>query len=341
MKKILLVSRPKEEPQLENFKVVEDKVPPSSGNDVLVKTLYLSVDPYMRGRMNEEESYVPPFKLNDVVYGGGIGQVQESKNSEFSKGDLVFSVFDFPWQDYARFSGENLKNLKKLDKGIEHPSYALSVLGMPGLTAYFGFTDICQPKEGETLLVTGAAGAVGSLVGQIGKILGCKAIGIAGSQEKIKTLKDLGFDDAIDYKKEQNLSEAIKRACPKGIDCFYDNVGGPVMDAVMEILNLHAKVAFCGAISQYTGKNQTGPRHNWLMITKGISAKGFIIFRDYGNRFDEGLKQMEKWLKEGKLKMNETTVEGIENTPQAFVDLFSGKNVGKMVVRVSKPKASD
>jgi len=337
----VLNSRPKqeEEPKLDNFKFIEEDLSPLPDNGILVKTIFLSVDPYMRGRMNDEKSYVSPFQLNEVIVGGGVGQIMESNNSEYPVGNLVYS-FEYPWKTLVQFEGENLKKLEKLDIEIDHPSYALSILGMPGMTAYFGLTEICQPKKGEVVLVTGAAGAVGSLVGQIAKIIGCKVIGIAGSDEKIKKLKELGFDEAINYKDCDNLSEAIKKACPDGIDCFYDNVGGPTMDIVIDNLNIGARITLCGAISQYNGKNMTGPRKNWTMITKGIKAQGFIVFREFQNRYHEGFKQMGQWLKEGKLKMEETSVDGFENAPQGFVDLFSGKNIGKMIITVMKPEIS-
>jgi len=332
----VLASRPQAEPQLSNFKLVDEKLPPLK-DGILVKTLYLSVDPYMRGRMNEDSFYIEPFKLGEVLNGDGVGQVLDSTTDRFSKGDIVFGFF--PWQELVMFQGDNLKELKKWDKSIDHPSYALSILGMPGMTAYFGLTEICKPLKGETVLVTAASGAVGSMVGQIAKILGCKVIGIAGSQEKIKKIKEYGFEEGLDYKKEgDNLKEAIKKAVPQGIDCFYDNVGGPVMDAVFENLNIYARVAFCGAISQYNGQNPQGPRHNWLMTTHSITARGFIVFRDFLHKYDEGIKQMSQWLKEGKIKLDETVVEGFEKAPDAFIDLFHGQNFGKQIVLVSKPE---
>lgn len=285
--------------------------------------------------MNDEETYVSPFKLNEPLTGGAVGKVQKSTSSDFQQGDLVYS-FEYPWQSYALFEGDKIKELKKLDKiFLKHPSYALSVLGMPGMTAYWGLTDICKPKKGETLVVTGAGGAVGSMVGQIGKIYGCHVVGIAGSDEKLSEMKKLGFDEGINYKKEgDKLKEAIERFCPDGVDCFFDNVGGPIMDAVMENLNNGARVAICGAISQYHGDNLTGKRYNWFMAQKSILMKGFIVFNDYKDKYDEGMDQMAKWLNAGKLKINETCEQGIENAPKALLNLFEGKNVGKQIINL-------
>jgi len=340
--KVIFVSRPKGEPTEDNFKVVQDEAPKISGqNQLLTRTLYLSVDPYMRGRMNESgTSYISAWQLNDVPTGGGVGEVLESNASDIKKGDLVYSM-SYPFQTIALLNLDK-QDVEVLPKDLKHPSYALSVLGMPGITAYCGFTDICKPKEGETVVVTAAAGAVGSIVGQIGKILGCRVIGIAGSSDKIKAIKELGFDEGINYKEhKEDLSKTIEKLCPKGVNCFYDNVGGPVMDAVMENLAIHARMAICGAISQYHGQNSTGPRHNVTILSKSLLVKGFIVFRDYAQKKDEAIKQLKEWLQQNKIKMHETNVDGIENLPKAFVNLFKGENVGKMIVTVNKMQEAE
>jgi NADPH-dependent curcumin reductase CurA len=338
MKRVVLASRPKQNASVDNFRIEDAKQPSISGNNqILLKTLFLSADPYMKGRMDGTSEYIEAFEVGKPITGGGVGEVLESTSPKFKQGDLVYSL-EYPWQTLALFDEQKQKDLKKVTD-LEHPSYALSVLGMPGITAYFGFTDICKPKEGQTVLVTGAAGAVGSMVGQIAKILGCKVVGVAGSEDKLKELKELGFDGAVNYKKG-NLVDAIKKACPQGIDCFFDNVGGPVMDATFESLNVGSRVALCGAISQYSGENLTGKRLNWTIIQRGILVKGFVVFREYGSRFDEGMKAMEGWLKQGKLKINETSENGIENAPRALINIFEGKNVGKQIVTLAEAPTS-
>jgi NADPH-dependent curcumin reductase CurA len=329
MKRVVLASRPKEKVENDNFRVEDAKPPTITGkNQVLLKTLYLSADPYLKGKMDASSEYTSRFEIGKPISAGGVGEVVQSTSSDYQKGDLLYFM-EYPWQTMALFDEEQLKQATKVTD-LEHPSYALSALGMPGLTAYFGLTDICKPKEGETVLVTAAAGAVGSMVGQIAKILGCKVVGVAGT-DKMKALQDLGFDACVDYKKG-NLSEAIKKVCPQKIDCFYDNVGGDVMDAVFENLNIHARVAICGAISQYGGKNSTGSRLNMVILQRSVLVKGFIVFREYGSRFEEGMKAMKEWLKQGKLKINETSEYGIENAPRALINLFEGKNIGKQII---------
>jgi len=287
----------------------------------------------MRARLDPKsgETYFPAFELNKPISGGGVGEVIESGSDTFKKGDLIFSLL--PWKEIVAIESSNLKNVVKL-QSKDHPSYALSVLGMPGMTAYFGLLHICEPKEGETIVVSGAGGAVGSLVGQIGKIKGCRVVGIAGSDEKLKILKELGFDVGINYKTTKDLSADLKKACPNGIDVYFDNVGGPISDAVTLQLNLNARISFCGAISQYNGEHQTGPRFNWLMITKGIKAQGFIVNREFQKHYSSAIPEMTKWLQEGKLKMHETITEGLGNIGQAFVDMMNGKNIGKQVVKL-------
>jgi len=334
---VIFAKRPEGKPTVNCFKIEEVDPPKLQGKGVLCKTTYLSVDPYMRGRMDAKPpAYISAWELGKVPEGGGVGVVIESNVDKFQKGDLVYS-FTYPFQEIAFLNEEQLKEASKLDKKLKNPSYALSILGMPGMTAYFGTTDILHPKKGETLVVTAAAGAVGSMVGQISKILGARVVGIAGDNNKLKKIKEWGFDETINYKEAgDKLKDEIAKLCPKKVDCFYDNVGGPVMDAVMDNMGIHGRVCICGAISQYSGENQVGPRMNTIILQMSLTVKGFIVMRDYGDRYSEGMKKMQEWMNEGKIKIEETKVDGIDKLPQAFVDLFEGKNVGKMVVNVSQ-----
>jgi NADPH:quinone reductase len=331
---ILLASRPSGKPVKENFQFEQVSVPTPSDNEILVKTLYLSVDPYMRGRMSSAKSYVEPFKLNEPIHGGVVAQVVESKSDSFKVGDYVTGMLG--WQEYSIASK---KTVRKVDPELAPVTTALGILGMPGLTAYLGLLNIGNPKEGETLVVSGAAGAVGSIVGQIGKIKGARVIGIAGSDEKISYLKDtLGFDDAINYKTTDNLRAALKTACPNGIDIYFENVGGEIADAAMSLLNKHARVPVCGAISSYNkkGGEDLGPRIQSYLIKSSALMKGFVV-NDYSHEFKDASIQLGKWVKEGKLLFEETITEGFESIPEAFLGLFEGKNLGKQLVKVAEP----
>jgi hypothetical protein len=279
--------------------------------------------------MNDAKSYVPPFELNKPIQSGIVAEVTESKNPEFKKGDLVTGITG--WKEYQTSTG---KGLTKIDKNASSLSSYLGVLGMTGITAYMGLIEIARPKAGETIVVSGAAGAVGSVVGQIGKILGCHVVGIAGSDEKVELLKSkFGFDDAINYKTTPDLKATIKNACKNGVDIYFDNVGGDISDAVMSNLNKHARIPVCGAISMYNSTMvPMGPRIQPIIVTKSAMMQGFIV-SDFYEKFPVAIKQLSAWLKEGKLKYTETIVEGFDNTPQAFLDLFEGKNEGKMVVK--------
>jgi len=329
-KTILLAHRPVGTPTLKDFKNAETEMPVAKDGEILLKTLYISVDPYIRGRMNDAKSYVPPFELNKPIQSGIIAEVVDSKNPAFTKGDFLSGIID--WKEYQVSSG---KGLIKVDKAAAPLSAYLGVLGMTGLTAYMGLVEIAQPKAGETLVVSGAAGAVGSIAGQIGKILGCTVVGITGSDEKAALIKSkFKFDDAINYKTAPNLNSAIKHACPKGIDIYFDNVGGEISDAVLYNINKHARISVCGAISLYNSTMvPIGPRIQPIIVSKSAMMRGFII-SDFYEKFPQGIKQLATWLKEGKLTYTETIVEGFDNAPQAFLDLFEGKNEGKMVVKV-------
>jgi NADPH-dependent curcumin reductase CurA len=330
-RQILLVKRPIGIPDESCFKLVTSVIPEPTNGQVLLRTRFLSVDPYMRGRMNDRKSYVAPFQLNEVLNGGIVGEVVESKSNNFVKGDLV--VGSLGWQDYS-IAGE--KEVRKINPEIAPVSTALGVLGMPGLTAYFGLLDIGKPKQGETVVVSGAAGAVGTIVGQIAKIYGCRVVGIAGSDKKTKYLIDeLGFDTAINYRTAPHLRKALKEACPDGVDIYFDNVGGDISDAVISLINNNARIPLCGQISLYNETQiPTGPRIQPRLLTYSALMKGFIV-HNYADRFDEGIRQLADWLKEKKLKYAENVVEGLENASKAFIGLFAGENLGKQLVKVS------
>ena len=329
-KEIQFASRPAGMPTLDNFKIVDAAVPQLNDGEVFVRTLYISVDPYLRGRMREGKSYVPPFEIGQVIQSGVIGKVVESRAPEFKQGDLVTGMLGWRLYNLAK-----TPELRKVDPRLAPVTTALGVLGMPGLTAYFGLLDIGQPKEGETVVVSGAAGAVGMTVCQVAKIKGARAVGIAGSDEKNKYLREeLGVDAAVNYK-EADMRKALKEACPQGIDVYFDNVGGEVSDAVLPLLNHGARIVICGQISLYNlDKPDVGPRPQPALLVNSALMKGFIII-DYAGRFAEGVMELAQWLTAGKLKYAETIVEGFENTPNAFIGLFSGENLGKQIVKVA------
>ncbi|MFD1096149.1 NADP-dependent oxidoreductase [Salegentibacter chungangensis] len=327
---ILLDKRPVGTPQVSDFKFTQEEVQEPKSGEILLETKYVSVDPYLRGRMNDAKSYIPPFELQKPIVSGIVAEVIESKNNNFSKGDYVSGMLE--WKRKQVSTGEDLH---KVDPAQAPLSAYLGILGMTGLTAYLGLTEIGKPKEGETLLVSGAAGAVGSVVGQIGKIMGLRVVGIAGSDEKIRMLKsEFGFDEGINYKTTGNMKEAIAKACPNGVDVYFDNVGGDISDAVLFNINKFARMVICGAISVY---NETslpkGLSVQPFLIKNSALMQGFII-GNFTEKFPEAMQQLAGWLKAGKLNYEETIVEGFENIPQAFIDLFSGKNKGKMVVKV-------
>lgn len=332
-RQIHLAKRPEGMPSMEHFNIVEADIPSPKDGEVLLRALYLTVDPYMRGRMRDAKSYVAPFQLNEPLNGGVVAEVEESKSSHFTQGDIVIGHLN--WEEY---SVVNEKHLRKIDPSVAPITTHLGILGMPGQTAYFGLLDIGQPKEGETVVVSGAAGAVGSVVGQIAKIKGCRVVGIAGSDDKINYIKnELGFDEGINYK-TQDVYQALKDACPDGIDVYYENVGGEIGDAAISLLNKFARIPVCGAISSYNKKEaDLGPRVQGKLIQTSSLMKGFTV-GDYSDRFNEGAEQLGKWLQEGKLKYEETIVEGFENVPNAFFGLFEGKNLGKQLVKVADPK---
>jgi hypothetical protein len=320
-------------PALDNFEIVEAEVPRPEEGEVLIRALYLSVDPYMRGRMSERKSYVPPFALNEVVTGGVVGEVIESRAEAYAAGDIVTGMLG--WQLYQTAKGDAAA-LRKIDPRLAPVTTALGVLGMPGLTAYFGLLDIGRPAPGETVVVSGAAGAVGTLVCQIAKLKGCRVVAVAGSDEKNAYLTgELGADAAINYKTSPDLRRELKAACPRGVDVYFDNVGGAISDAVMSLINKGARAVICGQISLYNLETvDVGPRVQPLLLVNSASMRGFIV-SDYAARFAEGVGALGGWLAEGKLKYAENVVEGFENTPRAFLGLFAGENLGKQLVKVA------
>lgn len=327
---INLKNRPKGKPELTDFDFSTTEIPELQEGEVLLSSKYVSVDPYLRGRMSDAPSYIEPFELNKPIASGIIAEVLESRDTNFSKGDHVTGML--PWKETLVAKAEGLI---KVDPNKAPLSAYLGILGMTGLTAYLGLTEIGKPKKGETLIVSGAAGAVGSIVGQIGKILGLRVVGIAGTDEKVEMLKSkFGFDEGINYNTTENMTEAIAKACPEGVDVYFDNVGGEISEAVLFNINKFSRTVNCGAISVYN--NTELPKSisvQPFLIKKSSSMQGFVIF-DYVDKHPEGIKQLAEWLGQGKLDYTETIVEGFENIPQAFLDLFDGKNKGKMVVKL-------
>jgi NADPH-dependent curcumin reductase CurA len=303
-------------------------IDPKEG-EVQVRIHELSLDPAMRGWINEGKSYVPPVGIGEVMRALGLGEVAVSRHPNFAPGDWVTGIFGL--QDYATAPAAGLN---KIDLRVQPLEVWLHALGMTGMTAYFGFLDVCDPKPGETVVVSGAAGAVGSLVGQIAKIKGCRAIGIAGGKDKCSYLvSKLGFDAAIDYKTE-DVRAALETHCPKGVDCYFDNVGGAILEAVMANLALHARISFCGAISQYNDPDGvTGPRNYRQLLVRRSRVQGFIVF-DYAARYGEAVREMMGWLKSGQLKSRVDVRQGLENFPDVFLKLFSGENNGKLILKI-------
>ena len=330
-RQIVLAARPEGLPKESDFRLVESPMPEPAEGQFLVRTQYLSVDPYMRGRMSEMKSYAEPVGIDEVMAGGAVGTVLESRNASCRPGDAVVGYWG--WQEYAVSDGEGIE---RFETSLAPISTALSVLGMPGMTAYFGLLDIGRPKRGETVFVSGAAGAVGSLVGQIAKLQGCRVVGSAGSSAKVEyLLRELDFDVAFNYKEVQDYSAKLEEVCPKGIDVYFDNVGGSLTDAVFAQINVYARIVVCGQIDQYNAtRPPRGPRLLWHLIVKRARAEGFLVF-DFVARFDEARQQIARWLKEGKIKYRETIVDGLENAPRAFIGLFHGENLGKQLVRVA------
>ena len=330
-KTILLKNRPKGKPSISDFEfVTEDPDLKISDGEILLETTYVSVDPYLRGRMSDAKSYVPPFELNRPIQSGVVAKVIESKNENFAVGDFVSGMLS--WKTKQKSTGEGLL---KVDASKAPLSAYLGILGMTGLTAYLGLNEIGKPVAGETLVVSGAAGAVGSVVGQIGKILGLTVIGIAGTDEKIEMLKSkFGFDAGINYNTSKDIKADIAKAAPHGVDIYFDNVGGPISDAVLFNINRFARIIVCGAISVYN--NTELPKSisvQPFLVKNSALMQGFIV-SNYAEKFPEAMKHLSTWLAEGKLTYSETIVTGFDQIPNAFIDLFDGKNKGKMIVKI-------
>ena len=335
-RRYILAQRPQGMPSDQDIRLEQIAQPEPVQGQVLLRTLYLSLDPYVRGRMDDTPSYSPPLAIGEVICGGTVCRVEQSLNEKYRVGDLVLAYTG--WQDYALSDGEGLQ---KLDANMAHPSYALGLLGMPGFTGYMGLTDIGNPQPGETVVVAAATGAVGSVVGQVAKLRGCHAIGIAGGAEKCRyAVETLGFDICLDHQ-APDFAVQLKRACSKGIDVYYENVGGAVFDAILPLLNTKARIPVCGMISQYNGhhSDHQQDRLPLLMSTilkKRMRVEGFIISQDYGDRYPEFYAQMSSWLAQGKIAFKEDIVEGLENGISAFQGLLSGKNFGKLIIKVAE-----
>ncbi|SDY08098.1 hypothetical protein SAMN05216215_1019131 [Saccharopolyspora shandongensis] len=328
---IRLASRPKGWPTQENFDVVEVEQPQPGDGELLVRNVWMSVDPAMRGRMNAGRSYVPPFEVGKALQGGAVGEVVAANAEGFQPGDFVLHYFG--WRDYATFDA---KHAVKVDPQVAPLSAYLYVLGMPGMTAYVGLADIAEQKEGDVVFVSGAAGAVGSLAGQIAKLRGAsRVIGSAGSAEKVRYLVDeLGFDAAFNYH-DGPVIEQLKAAAPDGIDVYFDNVGGEHLEAAIEVLNDFGRVAECGMISQYNNAEpKPGPNNLFKIVSKRLKLQGFIVI-DHGQRKDQFFAEVGGWLRDGKISYRETVVEGLRNAPEAFLGMMRGENTGKMLVKIA------
>ena len=336
-KRVVLVSRPVGEPKASDFRV-EDYAPPSPGEgQVLLRTIWLSLDPYMRGRMSDGPSYAAPVPLGGVMEGGTVSEVIVSNNPGFAKGDIVLSRAG--WQSHALSDG---KDLRKVDPKLGPVSTAVGVLGMPGMTAYTGLLDIGKPQPGETVVVAAASGAVGSAVGQIARIKGARAVGIAGGKDKCDYVRrELGFDDCLDHR-DPDLAAKLKEACPKGIDVYFENVGGAVFEAVFPLLNAFARVPVCGLIAHYNDTEASVPKWASSMmravLTKRLTIRGFIV-SDFAARHADFLRDMSQWVREGKLRHREFVTEGLDSAPGAFMGLLKGANFGKQLVRVGPDAA--
>jgi NADPH:quinone reductase len=326
---VTLASRPTGAPDESNFELVEQPVPEAGSGEVLVRVLWTSVDPYQRGRMSEARSYAKPVQVGEVMTAQAVGEVVESNDPRFAAGDLV--VGQLGWQDYAAVRAGSLRTVPP---ALDPPTLALHVIGTTGLTAYFGLFDVCRPKPGDTVVVSGAAGAVGQVVGQLAKLSGCRTVGIAGGPEKAADLREVyGYDVAIDYKND-DVRASLKDACPDGVDVYFDNVGGEISAAVHGRLNVGARIAICGQVSQYNAVRPEPTFHPGLLIVFRATMQGFLV-SDYAHRFDEAARRLLGWVAEGELRWREDVTDGLENAPRAFLGMLRGENRGKALVKVA------
>ena len=327
-REIRLVARPKGFPGEDLFELAETPIPEPGEGQLLVRNAYFSVDPYMRPRMNDVRSYVAPFTLGEPMVGGAVGRVELSRNDRYAEGDWV--VHGLGWREWALSDGSGMR---RIDSAVAPVSSFLGVLGMPGLTAYYGLFELGQPQEGEIVFVSGAAGAVGSAAGQMAKIAGCRVVGSAGSLAKIEWLRELGFDEAFDYR-ERPVRAALAEVAPEGIDVYFDNVGGDHLEAAIGALHTYGRVVACGSVSRYNDVEPSpGPRNMFMVVTKRLRIQGYII-NDHWDRFPEFFERATEWVREGRLRHRETVVDGIDNAPRAFLGLLRGENIGKMLVKV-------
>ncbi|MGA8224092.1 MAG: NADP-dependent oxidoreductase [Candidatus Acidiferrales bacterium] len=327
--KFELAARPVGLPKRTDWNYTEEPVRDPADGEFLIKIIYISLDPAMRGWMNAGKSCVPPVGIGEVMRAGALGRVLSSRNPKFAPGDYVYGGLGV--QEYAISNGTGLTKVDP--KAAPLPVY-LSTLGMPGMTAYFGLLDVAQTKSGDTVVISGAAGAVGAVAGQIAKIKGCRVIGIAGGPAKCRYVKDLGFDAAIDYKSE-DVRKSLAEHCPKGIDVYFDNVGGDILDAALANLARGARIAICGAISQYnTTTGVKGPSNYLSLLVNRATMKGFVVF-DFAPRYAEAAREMAAWLATGKLKSREDIVEGLEKFPETLLMLYSGQNTGKLILKIA------
>ena len=339
-RQILLASRPHGEPTSDNFHLVESEIPRPRSGQMLLRSIYLSLDPYMRGRMNAAKSYAPPVEIGQVMEGRAIAEVVESNLPSYRPGDIVFAPIG--WQEYAISDGQGAR---EIDPTLRPLSYALGILGMPGMTAYTGLLNIGQPKPGETLVVAAASGAVGSVVGQIGRLKGCRVVGIAGGPQKCHFVKDeLGFDECLDHR-EPNLAGRLEAACPKGIDIYFENVGGAVFDAVLPLLNNFARIPVCGLIAHYNATElppdpDRVPLVMQQILVKRLTFRGFIVW-DFASQMPQFLADMTVWLRQGRLKYKEDITGGLENAPRELIGLLRGKNFGKKIIRIGADPSSN
>lgn len=329
-RQFIVNSRPEGEIEDDTFKLLERPIPEPKDGEFLARALYLSVDPYMRGRLREGKSYVPPVAIGDVMTGGVVAQVAKSRHPDFEEGDIVEGRLG--WQEYAVSDGS--EGVRKVDPDLAPITTALGVLGMPGMTAYFGLLEVGQPKAGETVVVSAASGAVGGLVGQIARIKGCRTVGIAGTDTKCRYCREeLDYDAVINHRATEDWDSALREAAPDGIDVYFDNVGGRILDAVLQQINIHARIPICGMISEYNSPEpELAPRPTRALLVNRARMQGLIVF-DWADRYAEGITAMAQWIKEDKIRYREDIVEGFENMPYALNQVLHGENFGKKLVK--------